>query len=91
MPEQEITKKRPTESLVDVSRNRAKKPHKRRLKSLVDVRRYLSALINDARTGEIDPTLAGRLAYMLNILKSVISDSDLETRLEKLEEEVNKK
>lgn len=68
-----------------------KKPRKKRLKTLADVRRYLAALVNDTRNGLIDPSLAGRLGYLLNILKGVISDSDLEARIEALEKEVNRK
>ena len=64
---------------------------KRRLKSLEDVRRYLANLINEARAGNVEITLASRLGYLLNILKSTITDSDLEDRVKKLEEEVNKK
>jgi hypothetical protein len=67
-----------------------KKPRKKRLKSLADLRRYLSNLINETRGGLVDPQLAGRLAYMLNILKNVISDSDLEQRIDALEKEVKK-
>ena len=67
-----------------------KKPRKKRLKSLSDVRRYLSNLINETRGGLVDPQLAGRLAYMLNILKNVISDGDLEQRIDALEKEVKK-
>jgi hypothetical protein len=67
-----------------------KKPRKKRLKSLADLRRYLSNLINETRGGLVDPQLAGRLAYMLNILKNVISDGDLERRIDALEKEVKK-
>ena len=66
------------------------KPRKR-LKTLSDVRRYLSALVNDVRNGEVDPSLGGRLGYLLNILRAVISESDLEARIAKLEKEVTKK
>ena len=67
------------------------KPRKR-LKTLSDVRRYLSALVNDVRNGEVDPSLGGRLGYLLNILRAVISESDLEARVKALEEkEVIKK
>ena len=68
-----------------------KKPQRKRLKSLNDVRKYLAALINETRNGDIEPGLAGRLAYMLNILKSVITDSDLEERISALEKEAMKK
>ena len=64
---------------------------KKRLKSLEDVRRYLANLINEARAGNVEITLASRLGYLLNILKSTIADSDLEDRVKRLEEEVNKR
>ena len=64
---------------------------KRRLKSLEDVRRYLANLINETRAGNVDPSLSTKLGYLLNILKSTISDSDLESRIKKLEEIVNDK
>jgi len=68
----------------------AKKAPRRRLKSLHDVRKYLADLINATRTGEVEASLAGRLGFLLNILKSVIADSDLEARIIKLESEVEK-
>jgi len=57
---------------------------------MADLRRYVASLINRVEAGDVDATLAGRLGYLANILKGIISDSDLEQRLEKLEEEVNK-
>ena len=68
-----------------------KKPRKKRLKTLSDIRRYLSCLINETRHGEVEPSLAGRIAFMLNILKNVITDGDLERRITELEEAMNKK
>jgi len=64
---------------------------KKRLKSLNDIRKYLSSLVNETRSGQVDLDMASKLAYMLNILKSIITNGDIEKRLEKLEEEVNKK
>lgn len=61
-----------------------KKPRKR-LKTLSDVRRYLAGLINDVRNNEIDGALAGRLGYLLNILRGTIADSELESRISALE------
>ena len=66
------------------------KPYKKRLKSLSDVRVYLAALINETRMGKVEPGLAGKLGFLLNVLRAVISDSDLEARILKLEEEVKK-
>ena len=61
------------------------KKQQKRLKSMSDLRRYLANLINETRSGMVDPSLAGRLGFLLNILKSVISDGDLEDRVKKLE------
>lgn len=61
---------------------------KRRLTTMSDLRRYLGALINELRAGQIDPSLAGKIGFLLNILKGVISDSELERRIEQLEKEV---
>ena len=62
----------------------------KRLKSMSDVRRFLANLINETASGVTDPVLAGKLGFLLNILKGVISDSDLETRIKKLEEDIKK-
>ena len=61
---------------------------RRRLKTLSDVRRYLASLINRTEQGELDPQLAGRLAYISNILKSCIVEGDLEQRIKALEEKI---
>lgn len=57
----------------------------RRLKTAIDVRRYLASLINRLETGEIKPKVAGRCAYISNILLRAIET----TVLEKLEERVS--
>lgn len=62
-----------------------KKPRKYRLKSLDDLRRYLARLINETESGTIDPAISGRLGYLCNILKSVISEAELEGRVAELE------
>ncbi len=67
-----------------------KKAPRKRLKTLGDVRIYLAALINETRSGEVEPGLAGKLGFLLNILRGVIADSDLEHRLEKLEKEIER-
>ncbi len=67
------------------------KKTRKRLKSLADVRRYLAALINDVRNDEVDGALAGRLGYLLNILRGTIADSDLESRILALEKEAEEK
>lgn len=65
---------------------------KRRLKSIDDVRRYLADLIHRLDSGEeIDAALAGRLAYISNILLGAIKDSDIERRIQALEERMGRK
>lgn len=67
-----------------------KAPRRKRLKTLADVRVYLAALINETRSGAVESGLAGKLGFLLNILRGVIVDADLEARIEKLESEVGK-
>ena len=69
-----------------------KQPRKqmKRLKTISDLRRYTANLINQTASGLIEPSLAGKLGFLLNILRGVISDSDLENRIKKLEGEVRK-
>lgn len=64
------------------------KIRRRRLKTLADLSRFMSSLINDTRQGKIDPGLASKLGYLINILKSVISESDLEARILAMEKEI---
>lgn len=57
-----------------------------RLKTLDDVRRYLANLIHETREGRVDPSLSGKIGYLLNLLAGCIKDTDLEQRLLALEE-----
>lgn len=64
---------------------------KKRLKTIDDVRRYLADLIHRVEAtadGKIDGTLAGRLAYISNILLGAIKDSDIERRIVELEKQM---
>ncbi len=61
---------------------------RRRLKTLIDVRRYLADLINQTRSGEVEPSLAGKLGFLLNILRATILDGEIEDRIKKLENHV---
>lgn len=61
-------------------------PKKRRLKTIEDVRRYLATVLLRTEAGEIDAQIAGRLAYISNILLKAIHDGDLEKRIADLEE-----
>ncbi len=51
-----------------------------------DVSRELAKLYREARSGRIDVADASRLANMLSILSRILSDSELETRIEVLEQ-----
>ncbi|MDY6830982.1 MAG: hypothetical protein SWC96_03945 [Thermodesulfobacteriota bacterium] len=62
--------------------------HKRRLKNLTDIRRFLAATLNQLERGEVDETRAKTVAYCLNILSGIIRDGDLETRIKNLEEKL---
>jgi hypothetical protein len=61
----------------------------RRLKTLQDIRRYLANLINRTENGKVEPILAGKLGYLANSLARVIEGSDLEHRVETLEQQVD--
>lgn len=59
-----------------------------RLKSLVEVRRFLARVLNDLDAEKIDESKARTLGYLCSIMKDIIRDSDLEQRIAKLEKEV---
>ena len=61
--------------------------YQKRLKTLTDVRRYLSSIINALDKGELEESKARCLTYMCSILSQVIRDSDLEGRIEALEKQ----
>ncbi len=62
---------------------------RKRLKTMEDCRRYMAGLVNRTEDGEIEPQIAGKLGYLINILISAIKDSDLEKRIEVLESSYN--
>jgi len=57
----------------------------RRLKSPIDVRRYLASLINRVERSELDISIASKLAYIAGILLKAAETSELEKRVEALE------
>ncbi|PXF58868.1 MAG: hypothetical protein C4B58_05270 [Deltaproteobacteria bacterium] len=62
-----------------------------RLKSLSDLRRHLASLINQAEAGELDMASLSKLSYSINVLSGLIQVSDIETRLEQLEKQIEDK
>lgn len=62
---------------------------KKRLKSLNDIRQFLSAIINELYQERIDENRAKSFGYLCNILSGIVKDSDIESRLEALEEKLN--
>ena len=60
----------------------------KRLKSLNDVRRFLSTVTNELNDDKITESKARTLGYLCSILQQVIQNSDLEQRVEELEKEL---
>lgn len=58
----------------------------KRLKTLDDLRRYMASLITRTELGKIEPTMGGKLTYMVSILARIIEGTDLERRVGELEE-----
>ncbi|AOS85082.1 hypothetical protein BIU88_09350 [Chlorobaculum limnaeum] len=61
---------------------------KKRLQTLGDVRRYLAGLLNRFEAKEIDEVHLKAAAYVANILTGTIKDSELEERIQRLEEQL---
>jgi hypothetical protein len=61
---------------------------RRRLKTLEDLRRYITSVINRLEGGDLDPNVAGRIGYLCNVLKSVMEGGELEKRVVALERQV---
>jgi len=62
-----------------------KRPRKRRLATMSDLRRFMSDVTNEVHRDTIDPTKGSRLAYMVNVLLKIVQGTDLEKRVERLE------
>jgi hypothetical protein len=71
------------------TKSKRKSPSRVRLVSAGDVRALLAKTINDHRCGRIEDGPARIQGYLLHILAKVISDTDVEARLQKLEENMN--
>ena len=62
-----------------------------RLKTIGDVSKFLAKLINQVQRKEIEDSTASKLAYISNILIGALRDSEIERRIEALEELQNNK
>ena len=62
---------------------------KRRLKSLGDIRKYLSHVLNEYENGQADETKVKTISYACNILSGIIKDSEIEARLTALEQQIS--
>jgi len=62
-----------------------------RLKSIGDISHCLAKTVNELRRGEIDVTEARGRGYLLNILLTVLQESELEERLNVLENKMDEK
>ncbi|MBF0459541.1 MAG: hypothetical protein HQK99_16745 [Nitrospirae bacterium] len=60
----------------------------RRLNTLSDLRRYLAHVINEIESDRMTPDKGGKLGYLVNIQRAVISEGDLELRVKLLEERI---
>jgi hypothetical protein len=58
------------------------------LKSGKDIRRYLARLIGRLERGEIDPSLAGRIGYIANVLIRCVEVEVIEERLSEIERKI---
>lgn len=56
------------------------------LESLIDVRKEMARVYRHMRHGRIDSQDATRMTYVLSQIAKIIEISDLETRIERLEE-----
>ena len=61
-------------------------PLPRSLRDHRAIRRELTALYRQGKSGRIDPALLGRLVHLLSVLGGVIRDVEFEERLRRLEE-----
>jgi len=59
-----------------------------RLNSPRDCRKFLARCINDTSNGKMKPDFLRAMTYSLKTLVGILTDSDLEERIEKLEQTI---
>lgn len=62
-----------------------------RLTTIREVRREMAKVYSEARSGTLRTDVATRLVYMLTQISNLIRDSELEQRVQQLEEEIARK
>ena len=60
------------------------------LSSLSDIRKFVSKLINDRRRDNIDSSMSRDCGYLSKILMEIMQNSEIEERIKKLEEILEK-
>ena len=53
-----------------------------------DLRRYVANIINRVEARQLEPSVAGRLGFLVNILVRIVETGDLEMRIETLEQKI---
>jgi len=59
-----------------------------RLNNTRDCRKFLARLINQTSSGKMKPDFLRAMTYSLKTLVGILNDSDLEQRIERLEENI---
>ncbi len=61
------------------------------LSNLSDIRKFVSKLINDRRRDNIDSSMSRDCGYLSKILMEIMQNGEVEERIRKLEEILEKK
>ena len=60
----------------------------KRFNNLDDCRRFLAMILNKLHDGEVEPAVAGKIIYGVNVMRSIMEAGDLEERIRRLEEQL---
>jgi hypothetical protein len=67
------------------------KPRKKHLTTARKCRRFLNTIANELYTGQIEPVVAGKIAYVVSIILRSIEVDEIESRIKTLEDLTNGK
>lgn len=73
---------------IEVAGDRKPPTPRLRLGSIREVRREMAKVYAEARAGDLPTSAATRLVYILNAISTLIRDSELEQRVQQLEQEI---